>query len=143
MSERDARLQAAIERFKIKVKIANGELGLDGYPPDFKRAVADIRTRFAGKVTELHISQLTRKFLEHPKLPHAWMAWPDHKKEELFWILQQDQAQVDMMRAREKAQLKPQWESVLQTKHIKEIDQRPRGSNHDRVRLWLSSVTTP
>ena len=143
MAERDARLQFAIDRLRMKIRIANGELALDGYPPAYHKALADIRARFAGRINERHVSLMARKFHEHPKMPAAYLQWPDQKKEWLVRLMISDQAKVEMERQKEKELAKQQWESQLQVHHMKEVDARPRGTNRDRVKLWLANVATP
>lgn len=140
---RDVRVRAAIERYQLNVKIITGELAPDGNPPEYHKALNEIRTRFAGRVTEREVGLMARKFQEHPKMPAAYLQWPEHQKEWLFKLMIQDQAQVERKRLQARVVQRPQWESVLQTRHIKEIDERPRGTNRDRVKLWLANVTTP
>lgn len=140
---RDARIRAAIERYQLNVKIAAGELGSDGNPPEYQTAINEIWTRFAGRVTEREVGLMARKFKEHPKMPVAYLQWPEHQKEWLFKLMIRDQAEVERKRMQARAAQKPQWESVLRTHHMKEIDERPRGTNRDRVKLWLANVTTP
>ena len=106
-----------------------------GLPFKYHEALEDAKEFMSGTLTPVEGERLSKQLQSDPRFPTAYLQATDATKRIL----------IDNMVGRPQSHKngREPHASVLQTRHMKEIDAKPRGSARDRVKLWLTNVTVP
>ncbi|CAM1511748.1 Fc.00g092610.m01.CDS01 [Cosmosporella sp. VM-42] len=107
----------------------------NGFPFMYAEALEDAKLFMGGRLTAVEVEQFGMNLQKDPRFPMAYLAATDSVKRTLLGSV--------LGRPQSQRKDRETHESVLQAKHIKEIDARPRGNSRDRIKLWLAEVTVP